>query len=194
MKIHKYPYTRKKLMPGISIFLFFLFNSLNCFGQNRENLMTVSEKNKFSVTAGVSIPVGQFANTHSLGFGAVFGRAPVYKNNQPVKFNFTYNGGVSFFTGKNEKVSGYEYRYPSYLFFHAFAGLSYNLSSTANLSLTAGPGLGLYNKTSSFNLGSTLIGNYFFSDKFGIGTGLLLMKESKANPLLSLMLQGIIVF
>jgi hypothetical protein len=193
MKIHTNHSLRKKLKQRISVLLFFLFYSLYCYGQNPDNLKSVSSGKKFSVAAGVKIPVGQFALTHSIGFGAEFGRSPASQRIKAGKIDFTYNSGVSFFTGKNEMVSGYDYTYPSYLFFHAFGGLSCKLADNTELSLTAGPALGLYNKTANFNLGSSLRANYFFNTKFGAGAGLLLMKEKKADPLLSISIQGIML-
>ncbi|MEK7224450.1 MAG: hypothetical protein AAB221_02060, partial [Bacteroidota bacterium] len=76
------------------------------------------------VSFGINLPLGDFSSTHLVGFDIgyspgthVFG---LVKNKH---FAFTYNGGVAYYAGKKETVSSYPYKYPEYLFVHAFAGL-----------------------------------------------------------------------
>lgn len=136
------------------------------------------------VSFGINLPLGDFSSTHSVGFDIgyspgthVFG---LVKNKH---FAFTYNGGVAYYAGKKETVSSYPYKYPEYFFIHAFGGVLYNPARKIDFKLTAGPALGIYNGDTRFNIGASLEGSYYFKNAFIIGPSILLMKESKSDPL-----------
>jgi hypothetical protein len=151
-----------------------------------------------SACIGGNIPLVNFSSTHFLGVTANylwsnhrFGRMDV----KPVKsFGFTANTGVAYYFGKKETVSGYPYNYPRYIFFHAYAGAIYNPWRKGNISLTAGPAIGIYNGHTQFNIGSALEGSYFITEKITISPGIMLMKESGANPLWAVSLKAVIAF
>ena len=143
-----------------------------------------SEEKGVSVSAGVSIPVGDFSSTHLIGIGVdcsptrhSFGKIKAKKT------AFTYNGGLAYYFGKKETVSGYPYAYPGYFLIHTFGGVLYNPVKNGSVTLTAGPALGIYNGNTQFNIGSKLEVSYYISKKITIGPGIILMKESGADPL-----------
>jgi len=150
---------------------------------------TKGKKNQSSgsnhvVSLGLNIPLGSFSSTHTFGFGIgyspgthVFG---LVKNKH---FAFTYNGGIAYYPGKKETISSYPYKYPGYLFIHAFAGVLYNPATKIDFKLTAGPALGIYNGNSRFNIGAALEGAYYMNNQFIISPGVTLMKENKSDPL-----------
>jgi hypothetical protein len=151
-----------------------------------------------AVSLGVNLPLGNFSSTHSIGAGANyswsdhrFGGMDV----KPVKpIGFTANGGVIYYFGKKETVSGYTYDYHSYIFIHAYAGAIYNPWRKGNIILTAGPALGIYNGHTQFNIGSSLEGSYYLHGKIAITPGIIMMKESGADPLWATSLKATIAF
>lgn len=102
------------------------------------------------------------------------------------KAAFTYNGGVAYYFGKKETISGYPYKYSGYTFIHAFAGIIFIPVKKTRIALTAGPALGIYNGNSQFNIGSKLEVSYFINPKIAIGPGIAMMKEPGTNPLWSM--------
>jgi hypothetical protein len=150
------------------------------------------------VSIGAIIPSGNFSNTHGIGVATNyswsdhrFGRMDV----KPVKhFGFTANGGVEYYFGKKETISGYTYDYHRYIFIHSCAGAIYNPSGKTNFIMTAGPALGMYNGHTQFNIVTCLEGSYYFREKIAITPGIILMKESGADPLLSASLKATIAF
>jgi hypothetical protein len=151
-----------------------------------------------SVSLGAAIPLGNFSSTHSIGIATNyswsdhrFGGMDI----KPVKpFGFTANGGVAYYIGKKETVSGYTYDYHRYIFLHAYAGAIYNPWRKANIILTAGPALGIYNGHTQFNIGSSLEGSYYMTEKIAITPGIIFMKESGADPLWVASLKATIAF
>ncbi len=160
--------------------------SLSVFSQP---LKLVDEKCS-AVSLGVQLPIGEFSSTHFLGVAAEYTSARQwYGKLQPGKqLLFSYNGGLAYYPGKKETVSSYDYKYPAYLFVHAFGGISYapRLKRKLNINLTAGPALGFYNGNTQFNLGAKLDGYYFVSKRTSIGPNIILMKESGADAIWSL--------
>lgn len=145
-----------------------------------------SKEGNNAVSIGINLPVGNFSSTHLIGIGAEY--SPLRHTFQLFKWKhlaFTYNGGVAYYFGKKETVSGYPYKYPGYIFIHAFGGLLYNPFKKASITLTAGPALRIYNGNARFNIGSKLELSYFISKKVAIGPGIIFMKESGADLLWS---------
>jgi len=145
-----------------------------------------SQNGNTGLGLGINIPAGSFSSTHVAGISAEY--APVRHVLGLIKqkkWAFTYNGGIAYYFGKKETVSGYRYKYPNYTFIHAFAGVLYQPCKKTALSLTAGPALGIYNGNTRFNTGSKLEATYFINPKLAIGPGLILMKESGADALWS---------
>lgn len=128
--------------------------------------------------------VGDFSSTHPVGIA--LDCSPTrhwFGLLKRKKIAFTYNGGVVYYFGKKETVSSYPYKYPGYIFIHSFGGLLYNPAKNAGISLTTGPALGIYNGNTQFNIGSKLEASYYISNRFAIVPGIMLMKESGADPI-----------
>lgn len=155
------------------------------------------EKSKMTMTpsvisAGVLAPIGEFSNTHLWGVAAEYSSAIKWiRGNKPhnSKTWIAYNGGIAYYFGKEETVSGYKYRYPAFIFIHTHAGLLYAGLHKMQLELTAGPGLGIYDGTTRFNLGAKLEARYAIGT-IQLGPSLILMKEKSADPLWSAGLKG----
>ena len=151
-----------------------------------------------TVSIGANIPLGNFSSTHIIGVAATyswsdhrFGGMDV----KPVKpFGFTANAGFAYYFGKKEKPSGYPYDYPGYIFVHAYAGAIYNPWRKANICLTAGPALGIYNGNTQFNMGVNLTGSYYLKEKIALSPGIIFMKESGADPLWAASIKATLVF
>jgi hypothetical protein len=181
----------------LCLFFFCSFFTASLIAQPPQFYKLVDERVS-AVSLGLHLPVGEFSSTHFGGFGAEYtsGRRWYGKIRPARQLVFTYNGGLAYYFGKKEAVSGYDYDYPGYLFLHAFGGISYapRRKRKLNINLTAGPGLGIYNGNSQFNIGSKLEGSYFISRKISIGPGIILIKESGANAIWSAALKGTYIF
>ncbi len=178
----------------ILLLLFFSLPFLTLIAQPPQLLKYIDPKAS-TVSVSIHLPVGSFSTSHIAGVGAEY--APGrhwYAKTKPKKFRFTYQGGVAYYFGKKETVSGYDYDYPGYFFLHAFGGLLYIPVKRTDIKLTAGPALGIYNGNTQFNIGGKLEGVYFISRDIGIGPGIIMMKENGANAIWSVALKGTFVF
>jgi hypothetical protein len=171
----------------------------NSFGQSHSPKKHNHPSGKqYAVSSGPNFPLGNFSSTHIIGIETNFswsdhrfGRMDV----KPVKpFGFTANTGVAYYFGKKEKVSGYPYDYPGYIFIHAYGGAIYNPWRKGNICLKAGPAIGIYNGHTQFNIGSILEGSYCFKVKIAITPGIIFMKESGADPLWTASLKATMAF
>ena len=167
--------------------LLFLFSALSFIAAMAQTESTKTKKNskdQHSVFAGVTLPVGYFSNTHLIGTSISYSpsSARMVFLKQPI-IAFTYNGGGTYYWGKKEKVSGYSYKYPGYLFIYAFAGVQYSPARKTVITLTAGPAGRRYNGITRFNIGSQLELQYYIHKKWAIAAGILLLKEHGADPL-----------
>jgi hypothetical protein len=151
-----------------------------------------------SISAGINIPFGKFSSTHRFGFGLDYswchhryGRM----NEIPVKLlGFTFNAGADYYIGKKENTGYAPYIYNDYTYLHSYAGVIYNPGKKTNISLTAGPALGLYAGHSQFKIGVNLAGSYYLAKNIAIAPAVLLMKESDSDPLWAGALQIIYCF
>lgn len=169
-------------------FFFFLIISQFSIGQSKRPVKHNHPSGKqHAVALGPTLPTGNFTSTHIFGFAANYS----WSNHRfgamdlkPVKpFGFTSNAGIEYYFGKKETVSGYPYKYPGYIFLHAYGGAIYNPWRKANIILTAGPALGFYNGQTQFNIGSNLEASFFLKERIAITPGIIMMKESGADPL-----------
>jgi hypothetical protein len=149
-----------------------------------------SQSKGFSISASVNLPLGEFSSTHLGGIGlgyapAIHGFRMVQRDSLLLKKKtaFHYNGGLAYYPGKNETVSGHDYKYPGYLFIHAFAGVLYVPVSKAEIKLTAGPAIGIYNGNTRFNVGSKLEASYYINTRISAGPAIIMMKEFGSDPL-----------
>ncbi|MBL0273126.1 MAG: hypothetical protein IPQ06_08650 [Chitinophagaceae bacterium] len=151
-----------------------------------------------SASLGFNIPVGNFSLTHFGGIALEYSRSNQHFGKwQSVlakKLGLVVNGGVAYYSGKKELVSGYRYHYPGYSFLHVYPGLLYHLNPKSTMSLSAGPAIRLYNGTVQFCMGANLMGSYYLNKVLAITPGLICIKESGADPLMSLSLKASLAF
>jgi len=162
-------------------FLCFLFFTGSAAAQSKSYSRTLA--------AGFSLPAGDFFQTHFPGIGIEVSAAGLRCGRMSVKpkkkFAFTYGGGIQYYFGKKETVSGYSYHYPAYTFVNAFGGAVYNPHKIVNISLTTGPALSRYNSSTRFNIVANLSASYFLTERWGITPALMLINEIGAAPLWS---------
>ena len=151
-----------------------------------------------AASLGPALPLGNFSETHFGGISMQYSRSNnrfgIMKKNPSKKIGFTCNAGIAYYFGKEETIVSTTYQYPAYTFLHLYGGAIYNVSKKANISLTAGPALGLYNGTKAFNIGANLDASYYINKRIAITPGILLMKESGADPLWAASLKATILF
>lgn len=139
-----------------------------------------------AVSFAAHVPLGVFARSHIAGAGLHyawshhrFGRitAPA----KPV--GLAFQAGADYYLGKKITTAGHDFRYNRYLYFHAAAGVLVNPFAHVNLSLTAGPTVGIYSGKADAGLGVNLYGSYFISEKIAIGPGVTYKKHAQADAL-----------
>lgn len=152
-----------------------------------------------SVSAGISISMGEFAETHPIGVGASFtwskNRLGLMEKKPSKAFGFIADGGVDYYFGNKETVSSYPYKYNSFTYIHTYGGIIYNLCKRGNINLIAGPALGLEGGFTTFFWGANLGGSYYFKGKIAITPAIQFMKDPDSfDPLLSLSIKGSWIF
>jgi hypothetical protein len=136
---------------------------------------------------GINIPVGEFSETHFAGISLDYSwskhRFGILKTLPEKVIGFIANGGIDYYFGKKETVAGYEYKYGSYTYLHAFGGIIYNPVKKGNISLMAGPTMGIYKGGSDIGFGVSWQGSYYFTQRIAFTPGILFMKHKEANAL-----------
>jgi hypothetical protein len=181
------------------IFLLLLSSLFLVVAYSQPPQLKYVEEKAQAVSLTIQVPVGSFSSTHFGGITAQYENSRRWyaiKYKMKKQFRFAYNGGISFYAGKNETVSGYDYHYPAYWLVHAQAGLCYLPAKKIDLKLTTGPGLGIYNGTTRFTWGARLEGIYFLETgiDIGIGPSIHMMKEPGADALWTVGLKSTYVF
>lgn len=187
-------------MSKIVIFLAMLFfASYTSVAQSniiKKNASPTGKKN--SIAAGPAITAGKFSNTHSIGFHVDYYRTNkrsgilFSKPSRPV--GLLFNAGMNYFLGKKETVSSYPYSYPGYALFYGTAGLIVNPIKQGNFTVSTGPGIRLYNGTSSFALYTKITTSYFFHQRFAVTPAISIINESGTKPLLAAGLSASVAF
>lgn len=160
--------------------------------QSEQNVHPAGKSN--IISAGIHIPIGEFSSTHDIGLGIEyswshhrFGRI----NEIPLNsIGFATNIGANYYFGKKEMIGVYPFEYSDYTFLHMHGGIIYNPGKKANISLTAGPALGIYSSHTQFNIGANLKGSYYVNKNIAIAPVITIMKESKSDPLWAMAIQA----
>ena len=121
------------------------------------------------ITAGPSLPLAQFGETH---LAASF----------------------SHFTGKKERINQTVFRYSHYSLLSLQGGLAWYALPKVNFLLHAGPGLGYYNQSFRFSVSGQLHGTYQIGPKTIITPGCALIKQPGSDALWFTSLQLGILF
>ncbi len=145
----------------------------------------------------ISIPIGAFSSSHIAGAGLEYSwsRHRYGQDVYPKKLlGLTVHAGGSYFLGKNQTVAANDFRFGGYTYLHALAGIIYNPFSDANVSLVAGPGMGIYKGNSEMGWVVKLAGNYYFREKISIGPAVMYRKHAGSESLWSLMIRAVYTF
>ncbi len=142
------------------------------------------------VSAGINIPVPEFSNTHRFGVGIGFSwskhRFGLMEKKPSKRFGFIADGGIDYYIGRNETISGFLYEYTGFTYIHGYGGIIYNCCKRGNINLTTGPGFGINNGFTDFFWGVYLSGAYYFNERIAITPGIHFMKDPESfDPLLS---------
>lgn len=187
-------------MSKIVIFLAMLFfASYTSMAQsNTINKNAYPNGKKNSIAAGPAITAGRFSNTHSIGFHVDYYRTNNRLGPLPAKpsrpIGLLFNAGMNYFLGTKETVSGYPYSYPGYALFYGAAGLIVNPIKQGNFTASTGPGIRLYNGTSSFALYTKITASYFFHQRIAVTPSISIISESGSKPLLAAGLSACFTF
>lgn len=184
----------KKSFP---LFLFLLSASF-CLSQTGPEKKLNPSGKKNLIAAGITLPSGDFSNTHFGGFSTIY----AWSNNRfgllttmpAKKFGFTANSGIAYYFGKKETIGTGSYQYPAYIFLNINGGVIYNTGKKVNICLTAGPAAVAYNSNVQFNTGASLQCNYYISPKMAITPGLIMMKETGSDAIWSGSVSAAIAF
>jgi hypothetical protein len=164
---------------NLLLFLCLLFFTGNGIAQSKSYSRALS--------AGFQFPFGNFAATHFPGIAVEFAAAKHRFGRMPAKpvqkLVFTYGGGIHYYFGKKETVSGYTYRYPEFAFIHVAGGAVYNPHKQVNIRLTTGPALSRYNSSTRFNVTAALSASYYLRKRWGITPSVMMINETAATPI-----------
>jgi hypothetical protein len=152
-----------------------------------------------TVSAGINIPIPEFSQTHSFGAGISFSwskhRFGMLEKKPSKPFGFIADGGIDYYFGKKETVSGYPYQYNGFTYIHTYGGIIYNCYKRGHINLTTGPALGLEDGFTTFFWGVYLSGAYYIKEKIAITPGIHFMKDPDSyDPLLSVSIKASFAF
>ena len=150
------------------------------------------------ITAGPSLPLAQFGETHWAGITAIYIRKKE-RFNQQVPYNRKKTGWItaasfSHFAGKKERINQSAFRYSHYSLLSLQGGIAWYALPKINFLLHAGPGLGYYNQSFRFSVTGQLQGTYLVGPKTIITPGCALIKQPGSDALWFTSLQLGILF
>lgn len=158
--------------------------ALHAFSQTSPAKKKQAGNKGLCISTGINVPVGDFSSTHLIGVSLAAGPAiHQYNLNKDHTIGFVYQGGIAYYLGKKETIAGYVYKYPGYIFLHAFGGVSFLVQKNSEIVISAGPALGFYNGNIKFNAGASLTANFSISNNFALGPSIMMMKEFGTNAL-----------
>ena len=148
----------------------------------------VKKERPNSIGFSLSIPMGYFSSTHTIGFVADYTRTTrsFLKDSLDFKLiRFAMNGGASYHGGKRVTTAGYEFTYEGYINIYAMAGIDCKPADPIVINLTTGPVLSIYEGSSEFGFGVNLLANYFISPMVAAGPGIQYRKFAETDALWS---------
>jgi hypothetical protein len=156
----------------------------------KENKLEAHPSYSKIISAGINIPFVEFTQTHWLGtclnFSWSKNRFGISDKKTIKPIGFIADGGIDYYFGKKETVSGYPYQYNGFTYIHTYGGVIYNCGKHGNINLTTGPALGLENGFTTFFWGANLSGAYYFKKRTAVAPSIVFMKDPDSyDPLLS---------
>jgi hypothetical protein len=185
-----------KIVIFLAILFFASYTSVAQSNIINKNASPTGKNN--SIAVGPATTAGSFSNTHSIGFHIDYYRTNnrlgslATKPSRPI--GLLFNAGMNYFLGKKETVSSYPYSYPGYALFYGTAGLIVNPIKQGNFTASTGPGIRLYNGTSSFALYTKITASYFFHQRIAVTPSVSIINESGSKPLLAAGLSACFTF
>lgn len=168
-------------------FLFALFFGLQAIAQSiaPSSGYRLKGKNRQAVFSA-SLPVGVFGDSHLPGIGLAYSwshnRFGDSVNVRKI-IGFTAQAGLDYYLGKKVTTAGYAFRYNNYFYVHVMPGIICNPSPKTNISLLAGPALGMYKESSSLGFEVSLSGAYHFNHRMSLGPVALYRKHAEVDAL-----------
>jgi hypothetical protein len=162
-----------------------LLITLNIAAQDGKKLSHPVGQNHL-VSLDLHIPVGVFAGSHFAGAGINYSWSHHrFGNNISASklIGFTFNAGGDYYFGRRVKTAGYPFQYGGYIYTYLLAGVISNLKPDLNLSLTAGPTIGIYKGNTDMGAGVNLLGNFYFKKNLSIGPGVTFKKHPGTDGL-----------
>jgi hypothetical protein len=139
-----------------------------------------------AVIVEIHIPVAAFASSHIVGGGLEYSwshhRYGINASSSKSP-GILFAGGGTYFIGKKETVAANDFHFGGYIHLHALAGMIYNPSANTNVSIAAGPALGLYKENSEIGWAIKLAGNYYLKDRIAVGPAVMYRKQKATEAL-----------
>lgn len=134
-----------------------------------------------AVSLDLHAPVGSFSKSHFGGAGLNYSWSH-HRFGQDIHaklIGIIFNGGGDYYFGKRVSFSGNPFHYDGYIYLYATAGIMTNTGENGNISLAAGPALGIYESNSNMGWTARLFGTYYFKDNIAIGPGVTYKNQDK---------------
>ncbi|MET0392702.1 MAG: hypothetical protein ABW019_06155 [Chitinophagaceae bacterium] len=139
------------------------------------------------VSLSAHVPIGVFSQSHVAGAGLSYSwSAHRYGSSKIIPSKpagLTFTGGAAYYFGKKVTTAGHDFRYSSYTYLHAGAGVIVNPWEDGSISVTAGPGVGIYGGKTSVGAAAGLCGNYFIRPRMAIGPEITYKKHARTDAL-----------
>lgn len=134
-----------------------------------------------SASFDLHAPVGDFGKSQFIGAGISYSWSH-HRFGRDIKaklLGLTFNGGGDYYLGKKVTIANNPFHYGDYLYLYAAAGLMANTGENGNISLTAGPAMGLYRGNSDWGWTTRLFGTYYFRENIAVGPGVSYKKQDR---------------
>jgi hypothetical protein len=162
-----------------------LLITLNIAAQDGKKLAHSGGQNHLA-SLDLHLPLGVFARSQFAGAGLSYSWSHhrFGDNISASKLvGFTLNAGGDYYFGRRVKTAGYPFKYGGYFNTYLLAGIISNPKPYLNLSVTAGPTLGIYKGNTDVGAGVNLFGNFYFKKNLSIGPGVTYKKHPDADGL-----------
>lgn len=152
----------------------------------QSGIVSSSEGTNSLASFDIHLPVGVFARSQFVGAGLNYSwsyhRYGVNASPHTL-IGFTFNAGGDYYFGKKVTTAGHNFHYGGYIYSYIMPGLLLNPWANGNISLTAGPTMGIYKGNSDFGFGVNFFGSYYLTKNISIGPGITYKKHAEADAL-----------
>lgn len=162
-----------------------LLITFNIAAQDGKKLAHAGGQNHLA-SLDIHLPLGAFARSQFVGAGLSYSWSQhrFGDNISTTKLiGFTFNAGGDYYFGRRVQTAGHPFQYGGYFYTYLLAGVISNPKPNLNLSLTAGPTIGIYKGNADVGAGVNLFGNYYFKKNLSIGPGVTYKKHPDTDGL-----------